>query len=79
MSFQIHDFWCRRCKATTPHETTEDGQHARCVTCLVRNKAGKELSLANEVQQMRQALDGHGYTGEAIERGEKEAPRRARK
>jgi hypothetical protein len=64
MTFNLHTFWCNSCKAATPHELSEDGQRARCITCLNKHGAQREIHLQSETQQHIAALDGAGNRGE---------------
>jgi hypothetical protein len=64
MTYDIHEFYCRNCKAPTPHEVSEDGQRARCITCLNKDRTPHELKYADDTARHIAALDGFGNRGE---------------
>jgi hypothetical protein len=65
--FNIHDFYCRKCKEVRPHEMSEDGQKARCITC---QQSQRQLALDraeyNDDARHFAALDGAGNRGEPL-------------
>jgi hypothetical protein len=64
MTYQIHQFYCNRCRQATPHETSEDEQKARCITCA--EKQGRiefEKQKFSDTNRHIAALDGMGNRG----------------
>jgi transcription elongation factor Elf1 len=72
MTYRLRTFYCERCRAATPHETSIDPkterERARCTVC-----ADKQLRLRAEVRAEAAfsdtarhiaALDGAGNRGE---------------
>jgi hypothetical protein len=64
MTFNLHTFYCHACAEVTPHEMNEDGQKARCITCLNKRSAQSDLKFQHETERHIAALDGHGNRGE---------------
>ena len=65
MTFQLSTFYCRRCREATPHEMSEDGQHAFCIVCTKTQRAlALEQMQFNDTTRFIAALDGMGNRGE---------------
>ncbi len=66
MSFNVHTFYCRRCREATPHEMSEDGQRAECIVCSKTQRAlALEQRQYTDTTRFIAALDGMGNRGEA--------------
>jgi hypothetical protein len=65
VTFQLHTYYCTRCRTATPHELSEDGQSARCVTCTATQRALQiEQQQFSPTNRHLAALDGMGNRGE---------------
>jgi len=76
VSYQIHDFYCKRCREVRPHEMSEDGQKARCIVC---QQSQKQLALDraqfSDLNRHLAALDGMGNRGpESSPKGKRRNP-----
>ncbi len=57
--FQIHNYYCRFCKAGTPHEVSEDGQRSRCLLCIEKGTKPRSLEPPDTaLEKHLRALDG---------------------
>lgn len=65
MTYSLHTFYCKRCHQATPHEMSEDGQHAECITCTSTQRALaiEQMQYSPEARNWA-ALDGMGNRGE---------------
>jgi hypothetical protein len=74
MTYQLHTFYCRKCREATPHEMSEDGQRASCITCQQsQRQLAFDRAQYSETNRHIAALDGMGNRGEAPpSRGRKE-------
>jgi hypothetical protein len=63
--FSTHEFYCKRCRAGTPHEMSEDGQRARCIMCTEKQRTLQlDREQFSDTNRHIAALDGMGNRGE---------------
>jgi ribosomal protein L44E len=71
--FRTYEFYCKKCREVRPHELSEDGQRARCITCSQsQRQLAFDRAKYSDTNRHIAALDGMGNRGEA-------APRSGRK